>query len=453
MAFIQAYDIMSHENIKAWAEEKIAADSYAVRFMLHAAAELLERPWFRRCWVVQEFVLCKEREPYFQCGQYLVSSKAFPQFSLDAHFSSPKLLQLYTKGAAYYDPRILAGPCAQGLVMWSAHSRFETRSKTSTMDWLLLYNDLEATNARDKLYSSLGLQKWGGERETPEENVVSNGLIIDYDASVEDVYSSAVRHQVKSTHKLDILLSCGPRSDLVTRSWVPDWTVSSISEAHKVLEFDYKPETSKKTQCIVKFANDLSFMVVRGFVWDTIRLVENHWPSQIGDSPYYTARQEFCRAAWSYEEFGEWHKSDQKAADTLWRAMLHPYYLADETPEKSTALIASLLAPRSTWQKDLRSLLDKGKRFGGVCFQTLRGQVGNAFRGNKEFQPYLAEDARVQIGDLVCVLLGCPVPMVLRKQKSHYEVVVPVFEEGVMRGEAMDRIDDGSITLQDFELH
>ena len=299
MTFIQAYNSMSKEEIKAWTDDKVSTDSYAMRLMLHAAAELLDRPWFRRCWVVQEFVLCKERKPDFQCGHYLISSKAFPRFGVDAHVSSPKLLQLYTKEAAYYDPRILAKPCAQGLMMWSAYSRFKTRSKTSTLDWLLLYNDLEPANPRYKLSGFLGLQRWGGKREIPDINAVSNGLIIDYDASVEDLYSSVVRNQVNSTHKLDILRSCGPRSGLVTRSWVPDWMISSISEAHKVLEFDGRSETSRETQCIASFADDLSFMIVRGFVWDTIRLVEKHWPSQLGDGPYYSARQEFCRAAWS----------------------------------------------------------------------------------------------------------------------------------------------------------
>ena len=132
--------------------------------------------------------------------------------------------------------------------------------------------------------------------------------------------------------------------------------------------------------------------------------------------------------------------------------MLYPYYSVDESLEKSSVLITSLLAPHATWRKDLRLFIDKGKWFGGVCFQTPRGQAGNAFRCKKGIQPHLAEDPPVQTGDLVYVLLGCPVPMILRKHENHYKVVVPVFVQGIMSGEAMDRIDDGSIALQDFEL-
>ena len=40
-------------------------------------------------------------------------------------------------------------------------------------------------------------------------------------------------------------------------------------------------------------------------------------------------------------------------------------------------------------------------------------------------------------GDLICILLGCPVPMVLRKISDHYELRGQIYVEGIMHGEAM----------------
>ena len=40
-------------------------------------------------------------------------------------------------------------------------------------------------------------------------------------------------------------------------------------------------------------------------------------------------------------------------------------------------------------------------------------------------------------GDLVCILLGCPFPMVLRKISGHYELQGRIYVDGLMNGEAM----------------
>jgi hypothetical protein len=54
-----------------------------------------------------------------------------------------------------------------------------------------------------------------------------------------------------------------------------------------------------------------------------------------------------------------------------------------------------------------------------------------------------------QAGDLVCVLLGCSIPVVLRPMKDYYVLVGEVYVDHFMRGEA---VKDPSYTSRTFEI-
>ena len=56
-------------------------------------------------------------------------------------------------------------------------------------------------------------------------------------------------------------------------------------------------------------------------------------------------------------------------------------------------------------------------------------------------------------GDVVCVLLGCNVPFVLREVEGHHILVGHCFVLGLMDGEAMEAVEDGKATIQEFEIH
>jgi hypothetical protein len=89
--------------------------------------------------------------------------------------------------------------------------------------WLSKCRPRHATNPQDKLYGMLGLLKDLNERALTKDFVYEE-LIIDYSADLQDVYSSIVRSIVTATKRLFILRAYRGRSELVTRSWTPDWT-------------------------------------------------------------------------------------------------------------------------------------------------------------------------------------------------------------------------------------
>jgi hypothetical protein len=55
-------------------------------------------------------------------------------------------------------------------------------------------------------------------------------------------------------------------------------------------------------------------------------------------------------------------------------------------------------------------------------------------------------------GDIICVLEGCPVPVVLREVDAHFVLVGTCFAEGLMDGETLALHERGHVLTQSFEL-
>ena len=47
-------------------------------------------------------------------------------------------------------------------------------------------------------------------------------------------------------------------------------------------------------------------------------------------------------------------------------------------------------------------------------------------------------------GDLICIILGCVIPIILRRVEGHFEVVGECYAHGIMHGEAMVDLDAGT---------
>lgn len=78
---------------------------------------------------------------------------------------------------------------------------------------------------------------------------------------------------------------------------------------------------------------------------------------------------------------------------------------------------------------------------GERIFVTASGRFGRAFTDT------------IQHRDLICILLGCSVPMLLRPAGQHFEVVGWTYVGGIMLGEAMMALENGKFQVQDFELN
>jgi hypothetical protein len=58
-----------------------------------------------------------------------------------------------------------------------------------------------------------------------------------------------------------------------------------------------------------------------------------------------------------------------------------------------------------------------------------------------------------EAGDIVCILLGCSVPVILRPENGHYVFLGEACVPGYMEGKAMEELAEGKFQLESFEIH
>jgi hypothetical protein len=57
-----------------------------------------------------------------------------------------------------------------------------------------------------------------------------------------------------------------------------------------------------------------------------------------------------------------------------------------------------------------------------------------------------------EIGDFICVLLGCDVPVILRYVGSHYNFIGESYVRGLMEGQAIEALERREVRLQKFNI-
>jgi hypothetical protein len=330
----------------------------------------------------------------------------------------------------------------------------------SLLFWLSRLRRTKATDRRDKVYGALGLTESFGQNESPRVYDV-DAMIVDYTQPVQDIYSSLVKSLVICTKRIDVLLACCDRSHHVQRSWTPDWSIgvtsspgfgSSNCGSDAVLLHEKGFESSATRGALVIFTSDLSTMTVQGLVWDMVEkfapecakgatesfsFFQTNWHSLV-NNPAFSSERDCLQRLWqTFFLLYISNPADLRSEDEFIALGLNEISNSD-TPglhrqESDKEFI--LHTPRL-----LEELVNEDSEYGRL-FLTSRNFIGKDFSG------------KLQHGDLICVFLGCPVPVALRRVGTHYEFIRSVYLDGIMFGEAMEALERGEVALEDFELH
>jgi hypothetical protein len=377
--------------------------------------------------------------------------------------------------------------------------------------FLLQCRQAIATDPRDKIYSLLGLAEELFDGHIPD--LSTSALIIDYRATVEDVYSSLVRAVVEATQRLDILGLCS-RSEhgRIQRTWTPDWTngrVGILDGEIMLMKDWFNFDATPDFDGIATFASDLSSLTVTGFIFDHIVLMSSAY--EYGD---FIAMEQFkadCRKMLELLEerrarhgdqalpqgkdieelllrtvmnntvmeekpyddwrpfFQDWMKrgcasGDDKPTNASEDFLIWIQNLSAEMAGCGTAgelLSSSLIKPEelATARRTDTSLglsnelsnpsLDYDSGFKRALHTAMNGYPRIILTHNG----YIARSRiTVQEKDLICVVLGCVIPLILRPVNDHFEIVGEVYVEGIMNGEALATFQEKEGILQEFEL-
>ena len=61
--------------------------------------------------------------------------------------------------------------------------------------------------------------------------------------------------------------------------------------------------------------------------------------------------------------------------------------------------------------------------------------------------------ARAKLGDHICLLMGCDIPILLRSEGDHFVLVREAYVHGFMQGEADSDLQNQKLRLQKFSIH
>jgi len=215
--------------------------------------ELMDRPYFRRTWIVQEVAVAEN--PRVLCGSLEIS---WAHFAWAAAYLSRSLYHLHESLSEHGLARINT--------IADLRSAYRTGQAIEISRVCFVSQTLQATDPRDKVYGFLGLLRYSF--NYPAFNVL---LGVDYHLPVRIVYLRAAQYSILNTRDLRICHSQAfplERSDS-SSSWAPDWSLSLDTTQAIALRLHNKIEGL--SEGTINFNAEM--MLVDGYQIDSISCV------------------------------------------------------------------------------------------------------------------------------------------------------------------------------------
>lgn len=440
-----------------------------------AVAQMLKRPWWTRIWTLQEAALAKEASAI--CGTKSISFNSFYHtlgvLQTDAITVPPKLkIKPDIKDAI---TAAMYNPCVNARLSLWADIRTK-KEEVGLLELLSLCRVFAAKDARDKIYACIDLAK-----PIPRFD-------IDYVNPSPQVYTKFVAAYISHRKSLSILKEAGRNvstqgSDNQLPSWVPDWTNTDYRSRLK--EGVYHASKDTEPRCSV-VGNRLA---VKGLLFERIETVEHprddalvNWlrtalngQSDIYDSMGIPQVQAYFRTLFTGQNPETQGRLDPKDTSFFSPAIRFCTFLS-ANKEISSLLPQEIGAFATQSGMSLAQAIlvfmlqqddpDVAKAYWEWEAETQRNETRDRGLGHFSFKLGASENWAfimtssgymglapkwTQVGDQVCVLPGCCVPVVLHYAEGCYSLVGECFVLGLMDGEMLDG-SDWEAQLSDFDI-
>jgi hypothetical protein len=408
--------------------------------------KLMERPWWRRMWVVQEVAAAKG-PIWVGCGQSWMPWASFVGASLTiADMMNHPFMQRVNH---------LGG----GAVLISEKQKWASRTDGRLDCWGGLLNLIfstwpcHATDPRDKIFALLGF-------------VPSIGLVPDYGMKVEDVYELLVKQSINSTRNLMFLALNRRPKRLVLPSWVPDFSLDLPEDEYNgscpmgLFGADgnnWHNIGAPTPGCSLKPNDVPGQLTVYGFKFDNPLTLGQVW-----DGTSSERQSNFIRILPEYkaimDEMDSEHFSNlvgPQRDEAWWRTLIWNADADDQYPAPDTfgEYVSRILKEESrlivnvsdhNMENHPRVIPTGGPEmyydaavrhaFKRRLFITSKGHLGSG-------------PAEMQMGDLICILLGFKTPVILREgsAESSYEFIGHAYVHGIMHGEGLGLLSRGKL--------
>ncbi|KIW03032.1 uncharacterized protein PV09_05685 [Verruconis gallopava] len=375
---------------------------------LSALYFLLHRPWFERLWIRQEIRLANP-DAIVMCGFKTIRWQSFRNALFCLRQKAKKREHLGAKAVPFHNR------------IEMIYQMSDDASAIPLGRLLRQTKHCKCSDPRDRIYAMLSiLQK--SERDMKLE--------VDYSLTTAEVYQNLVLRYIEHFKSLKILASCemqdGPPS---MPSWVPDWSVANVADPLWYANADAQSEA------VASYLGN-GILRVCGTVSATLKTTEEILFQNSSNKTLVSAVAHYAPP----DVLNGSYVNNGSLLDAYCRTLCCGYFGEEYLQplahfpnfEKSKAILKNLINAADPTAEDLSTgtgghrLLDWFWTFGqGRSFFTaVEGYIGLA---PKEAKP----------GDQVCILLGCPMPLVLRPLKNkRYRVVGECYACGLMGAEA-----------------
>ena len=448
----ERYDLISNVLPSDSADERFV-------FPTSSVVALLNRPWWRRVWVVQEVILAKN--VYLLCGNIDVQF-SFLLLGFTMIFELP-MLDAAFQGTleARIIPLMPILKCNPRLL--NAAIRGHSQEPAPLSQRMEDVRSLGATDARDHILALLGM--------VSDANEV--GIKADYTKSCAEIYTQVASGLMINQRNLQILSHCSfPKTQKHLPSWVPDW---SAKFAFHIWQSKYSlfrtgsrhnQRTKMQDGNFVISGSRFDVITSTGYSWNETDLTAEPDIEQMVLSGCLEAIEDLVRRNCSA------YRSSNEIDDAVWRTPICDIEsgvfsdtgrrLIRATGKMRVGFEALRHPDNLTNISDENKRLQKARSFpykaGMICalsnrriFVTAKGYVGIG-------------PGHLQKGDHICIFWGAEVPYVLRERcdivhtqkewfwqrdKGNFELLGECYVHGIMDGEGDHRTSMG----EDFILH
>ena len=372
----------------------------------YSIRKLLDRPWFSRLWIWQEVSLASN-DISLLCGFKKIDYRFFSN-------------AIY----CYYTNRLTSGGLRQAFRI----ARQSSMNNVATLiDLIYDTRNCQCSDQRDRIFALLGLLI------KPDQSSIKP----DYSKSVKEVFHTVLMQQANDQGSLELLTLCSLGD---TPSNVPAWSNWFSPTAGQRIHFGcadagaraqvhsasngvlaaigvYVASMDQIDPRSATFGHELEV----GNTWDNIDTAKAvaDWLAEaigwVGPNITTSKIESLCRTTFSNLFFDSF----------IPRVNGYPGF--QETVHCMTDYLKSSLegsVPKSELDiKFARRVLDMVR--GSKLIKTSNGL-------------FCLGSANTRAGDIVCVILGCTKPLILRPDgASHYTIVRECFVDGMMTGEAL----------------
>ena len=424
------------ESDEWWNQSLQSADIEEKATRIHG---ILTREYWSRAWVVQETMFNKNIT--IRCG-----SSSIPWSFLDFSVVTEK------RGA---DLRKLPGAISLGLLRLMRNSGAGTPGDPGVggiptafdlLRTLIWHRQLNSTDPKDKVYAFVGLL-----------DPTCPAYEVDYELSVQQVYTNAVTYLIATTRCLDVIGTTQTAlNTLDLPSWVPDWQRQPDSTSVNLLRLRQEDPTFSASGFVEpkwELLDNDKVLSVKG--WRVGALQNLGIPCHVESMTQDTNHKEAA-----FKSFLDWyqllaqHKSSEEQDMIDFFRVLSCDYACSSNASGRINVSARLVA-----QNTISSVASMAEEMGQLqalpeqllritmddSWRTARDDVGIASTTFMQDRRFFVSSiglmglapARAEKDDLICIIMGCTHPIVLRPKGECFEVIGEAFVHGLMYGEWM----------------